>query len=707
MNAPEPREAGNPRLRQVRTFIEQAESVQPDVMQMLLGALRGRLVLGAILGSLLGLVIGVLIFLAVNPVFQSSGMMRIIARESKILYNDADDSRVRLFESFAAAETNYLSSRPVLERALSKLHAQDLPDVPSDISKLATMLTIEGKKGLITIAAKNESAALAAAAVNGVVDAYTELRLEQTEGQQNFRVQELAAREKALLTQLEAIDKTVLDVGKEYGQVAIAEAHKNKIAQIGEISGRIDELTTTLNQLETVGYNLDADAGDAEIRRTMLLDQSMANMTYDRAKRAAEVVSLAKRYRAGHPKVEAMNAEILVLDKAIDERRMQIATLGRTGALTQRDQSEKQSVDELRNLLSKLQDRRASLEGEAIDLNARMVRLAYLKEERGQTRANLDQTRGALEEVRVESRNASPGVTEIVARGGVPDRPYEDKRKAMAMVGFMGGLGIGFALIALLGLLRPTIRSEKDIASLGASVASAGAFTSAEDPVHSLRNMLHLALSRHDSSRGRILAVIGAGKEQGVTTLARALAHSFHQSGSRTALVDGHLVKPDISTMYAGAHDKGLTDWIFGSRTDPLPVMRDGGITLLPAGYSPEIRDHSISPRDVRHAMEMLAEDHDIVITDCGVAKQVLSSALFTAHCDAVLLVLRRGISQAEARSAAAAVLATSRKQVLVVLTGEPDAAIPAWMMNVINAGLRPISATALKLKQQLMKRKG
>ena len=83
--------------------------------------------------------------------------------------------------------------------------------------------------------------------------------------------------------------------------------------------------------------------------------------------------------------------------------------------------------------------------------------------------------------------------------------------------------------------------------------------------------------------------------------------------------------------------------------------------------------------------MEKLAEEHDIIIADCGAAKQVLSSTLFAAHCDVVLLVLRRGIPLAEARSAAAAVLATSRKQVLVVLTGQPSTTVPAWAMNAAN----------------------
>lgn len=705
--APEPREAGNARIRQVRTFIEQAESVQPDLMQMLIGALRGRLLLGAALGALLGLAGAIMIFMTVTPVYQSQGLIRIVARESKILYADTDDSRLRLFDSFVAAEVNYLGSRPVLERTLVRLQAQAVPNMPGDVGDLAKMLQVAGQKGLVTITAKSGAGATAAAVVNGVLDSYAELRLEQTEGQQNFRAQELSTREKSLLSQLQAIDKTILEVGQEYGQDAIAKAHINKIAQIDEIGRRIDELTTTINQLETVGFAVDADTGNIEIQRSMLLDNSMASMTYDRAKKAAEAVSLAKRYRSDHTKVISAIAEIEVLDKAIEERRAQIQVLGRTGALTQRDQTEKQSVDELQALLSKLQERRKALETEALDLNARIVKLAYLKEERSQTRSHLDQTRGALEEVRVESRNASPGVTEVVSRGSVPDRAFEDKRKAMALVGLMGGLGLGFGLIALWGILRPTVRSEKDIAFLGASVASAGAFASAEEPVHGLRNMLHIALSRQESARGRIVAVIGAGPEQGVTSLARTLALSFQQSGSRTALVDGHLAKPDLSAMCGASGGRGLTDWILGSRTDALPLTQTAGIALLATGSNPDIRDHSLSPQDLRHAMERLANEHDMVIADCGVARQVLSSTLFAAHCDVVLLVLRRGTALAAARSAAAAVLATSRKQVLVVLTGKPDNAVPDWAIRSLAEGHKAIVSLGRKLQDIRTKEKG
>ncbi len=105
----EPQDSPNARLRQVRAFIEQVEPAQFDLMQMLLGALRGRMVLGALIGLLLAILFAAGIFFTTKPVFQSQGLMRIVARESKILYANSDDSRLRLFDAFVAAEVTYLT----------------------------------------------------------------------------------------------------------------------------------------------------------------------------------------------------------------------------------------------------------------------------------------------------------------------------------------------------------------------------------------------------------------------------------------------------------------------------------------------------------------------------------------------------------------------------------------------------------------------
>ncbi len=699
----EPQDSPNARLRQVRAFIEQVEPAQFDLMQMLLGALRGRLFIGALLGLLLGTLIAVAIFVATKPVFQSQGLMRIVARESKILYANSDDSRLRLFDAFVAAEVTYLTSRPVLDRTLRNLQASNIkPGWPEEVGDIAKSVNITSQKGLVTISGKSGSGATAAALVNGLLDAYAELRLEQNETRQDFRTSELTGREVTLLDQLQAIDAKILEVGQEYGQDAIAKAHVNKISQIDEVSVRIDELSSTITQLETVGFATDADTGDADIKRSMLLDNSMASMTYDRAKKAAEASSLEKRYKADHPKVIAAKAEIAVLDKAIESRSQQITMLGRTGALTGGGEEKKeQSVDELKSLLRKLQERKDTLETEALDLIGRIVKLGYLKEERAQTRERLDETRRVLEEVRVESRNALPGVTEVVARGSVPDKPFEDKRKAMAMVGMMGGLGMGFGLIAVWGMAFPTIRSESDIAGLGKSVIAAGALGSPHESVDKLRASFHLALSRSTGTMGRTVAVVGGGKDSGATTLASALARSFVQTGARTALIDANLRNRALTANLGLEDAPGITDWMTASRPEIIPLTQSDGLTLLAAGKNHTVKDNAMAPRDVSQILEALAAANDIVVVDCGAANRVLSSTLFAAQADLAVLVLRRGTSLGEARVAVASILAASRRQILVVLSGRPASPVPGWISKAASASAEAFAAKLKKLRDK------
>jgi MinD-like ATPase involved in chromosome partitioning or flagellar assembly len=140
-------------------------------------------------------------------------------------------------------------------------------------------------------------------------------------------------------------------------------------------------------------------------------------------------------------------------------------------------------------------------------------------------------------------------------------------------------------------------------------------------------------------------------------------------------------------------------------RVDVLPISLDQGVTVLPAGTGHTVRDHTLSPLDVHHAMEVLAKDHDVIIADCGAAKQVLSSTLFAAHCDVVLMVLRRGIALKDARSATAAVMANSRRQVLVVLTGPLPSLLPAWAERPFRVLRSRSGKLKLKLQNRLKRR--
>ena len=113
---------GNPLLAQIHDFIEtDSDEVSIDPIGLVRRAVRGRLkqilsvtVLVAVLVSILG-------YLMVKPAYLSSGMVRVLPREAKILYTDSDDSRLRLYDAIVTAETQLLQSRPILETALKEL----------------------------------------------------------------------------------------------------------------------------------------------------------------------------------------------------------------------------------------------------------------------------------------------------------------------------------------------------------------------------------------------------------------------------------------------------------------------------------------------------------------------------------------------------------------------------------------------------------
>ena len=118
----QPTRVGNPMLAQVRDFID-ADEAPPalDPIGIARRALRGRERRVALMTLLVALLAAIMAYLAIKPSYQSSGMLRVLPREGKILYSDSDDSRLRLYDAFVTAEMQLLSSRPTLEAALQHL----------------------------------------------------------------------------------------------------------------------------------------------------------------------------------------------------------------------------------------------------------------------------------------------------------------------------------------------------------------------------------------------------------------------------------------------------------------------------------------------------------------------------------------------------------------------------------------------------------
>jgi succinoglycan biosynthesis transport protein ExoP len=650
-----PRVIGDPRLHQVKDFLDEQAPPPANPLLVVIRSFRGRGTPIGVLAVLLSILFGVAAYFAISPKYQSQGLIRVAARVPKVMYADPNDPRLRLFDSFVSAEVTYITSRPVLKRALNVLleDVQLSDDEAMDISDLSKMISVRKDKGLITVSALTPNPKQASLTVNTLLQAYTSLHTEASSQAQSIRERQLIGREKELLSKLTDTNAKILEVGEEHGTASIAKAHLNKVTQLEEVDHRISEIVTTIAQQEAQESTTAFDTGDAEIKRVTVLDKAMADMTYDRAKRAANLESLKLRYEDDHLSIVGLIAEIAVIESAIESRRQQIVTLGNTGALTSGgEDQEKDSIAGLRALSSKLKTRRSDVSIDAKRLNSKLIELTFLKEEHREIRKMLDETRRALEEVRVESRNSLPGDIEVIAYGGTPKYPLEDKRKKLAIAGAGFGFISAFALVALGSMLSSRLRYSDDLEfSIGeSSVLSVLPHSDQSEDffrnsVHRMRNSLQLA---DEVDRGHrrtmVLAVCSAHPGSGVSKVAQTLADSFCVAGLNTVLVDGDLNQSTLSQRLNLEGVPGLSDAISAGKLDALSHIKEvSQLHVLPAGYDDSVCDEHLSLSHVRRVVDDLCDLYQVVVIDAGPFEDNLSANLITALADQVMIIVRSG----------------------------------------------------------------
>jgi uncharacterized protein involved in exopolysaccharide biosynthesis/MinD-like ATPase involved in chromosome partitioning or flagellar assembly len=659
LEALQPGVVGNPMLTQVRDFIDNDEAPAAlDPLGIARRALRGREHRVALLVALVALFAAVCAYLAVGPVYQSAGMIRVLARESKILYADSDDSRLRLYDAFVAAEVELLQSRPVLEVALASLQARSdsLAVVPGDVGDLAAMLGIVAKKGLVSVAARSPDPELSAAAVNAVLGAYEASNEAARRRHYDVRRDELSTRQTELQKTLAALGGEYLEIGGEHDIGTLSKAHVAKTAQLEVLEERIAELDNTISQLQSTG-GAGADVGSIEIQRATLLDQATADMTYERAQRMAALETLRSRYRPSHPRLRAAESELAILESAIAERREQIATLGKAGALTGSGSgATQQSLDDLAMLKDKLLARREATRNEAADLNSKLVRIGAIVAEQTRLAELLRETKRALDEVLVENQNDLSRAVEIIARGKVPDGAIEDKRKPAALgAAVFGGLG-SFAIVILGTLLRRRLRFSDDLDSRSSGLLAAVSpeecgSAQALAAMRKLRNEFDLRWPS-GSTEPFVIGVLGTQPGAGATRMSAALGMTYAAAGRKVLLVDADPAGNGLSRLHAVEQGPGLVAVAQGRTTLAAAVSllaADGGaLHLLAAprsvggagidGAAPEL-----AVDGMRRLLHAARADHDVIVLDLGALAAGAQSAVGAALAERVLLVTACG----------------------------------------------------------------
>lgn len=615
-----------------------AEANAPHPLVALRRVMRGRWMLAAGTALVLGSVLGLGGFLTGRQVYESQAILRLYPQEANILYRTADDSVLKTFDSFVKAETTYVASGPVMGRAVDLLRprfAEKTAEMTA--TDLSQAVAVKRVDSLIVLTMRSQDPAFAAGSLQAVLSAYMALKSEGESQRSAVRLAELQGREATLVQRQAEIRQEILAVGGEFGVDALTKAHVEKVAQIEAIAARKAEVEATLASLRAKSGTSSADMSDDEIMRATLLDRALADLNFDRAKREAELATLLTRYSDESRAVQDKRGEIAVIDQAMAERREQIKVLGQTGALTDTSNaSPEASIAEIEALLDKVTGQLALARQEARDLNAKRATLAALELDAADNRKLLDETRAALEVIRLETGRELPGYSVIMAPPEVAEKPAEDSRKLLAVAGMALGAVLAFGGALLAGLLSPALRHSDRLGALAGRlpvkcVVRAPVLTAGQ--ADQLRNAIKLRHLRSPRPAGGAQVIAVLRPETGsVAPNALALAESFARSGLKTLLVEA-----DLTLAPTGA-TAGWREALLGKAVQPAAVQPR--LWRLGAGADADLDSGAVGVLALRQALLALRDGHDVVVLSCGGLAADLSCQLLLAESDLALAEL-------------------------------------------------------------------
>jgi capsular exopolysaccharide synthesis family protein len=136
----------------------------------------------------------------------------------------------------------------------------------------------------------------------------------------------------------------------------------------------------------------------------------------------------------------------------------------------------------------------------------------------------------------------------------------------------------------------------------------------------------------------------GDGKSLTAANLALTMAQQFQQ---RVLLVDADLRQPSIHRLFGLASTPGLSDVLVGSAlmNEALVTLRDHHLSVLPAGTLPSQPAELLGSVAMRQTLDRLGTQFDRIVLDMPPAVPLADVQIALSAADAVVMVVRAGVT--------------------------------------------------------------
>jgi len=310
------------------------------------------------------------------------------------------------------------------------------------------------------------------------------------------------------------------------------------------------------------------------------------------------------------------------------------------------------------------------------------------------------------------------GQVEIVDLAEVPEHPIAAGRARKLTIGLLLGLILGFGAAVLKDGMNTSIRRRDDLERIlqvpglavipqFASVNGRGrlaralpsrATRSNGQGSHRAAGLVTVHDARSSGAEAyrtlrtnlifsqavqtlRTLVVTSAAPSEGKTTTAANLAVSFAQQGMRVLIVDCDLRRSRLHRLFSVPREPGVTELVLG-QVEQDSVVRETAVTglyVLASGQLPPNPAELLGGERMRATLASLSEAFDLIVLDTPPLLAASDAAILGTLADGVVLVVRAGVTEADAGQQAIQQLASVGARVVGAVLNDPDSKLQTY----------------------------
>ncbi|HEY3697187.1 polysaccharide biosynthesis tyrosine autokinase [Phenylobacterium sp.] len=386
---------------------------------------------------------------------------------------------------------------------------------------------------------------------------------------------------------------------------------------------------------------------------------------------------LEARYGPRHPDVINSRATTVELEQQVQAEVKRII-----GSLENDVTASQGRLDSLRGSLG-------GAEGMLAQNKSKQVGMGELERNATAKRTLYETYLARLQQTSTQAGLATPDAI-VVTRAKLPGGPSEPNVPYNLILGGIGGVSFGAALVGLLELMHTGMRTGVQVEKV-LDEPYVGAIPMLRKPNSNpinavLENPLSLfsesfrqlqVLMQHAFGDGaiKVIAITSALPGEGKTTTSICFARAACRAGARVLLVDCDVRMHSLTHAMGISASAGLLEALSGG-IDPMSlIVRDpaGRVCVLPLSEGSQPLDNLLGSPAMGRMLDRLRPHFDLIVLDCPPVLAVADASAVAHRADGVLFLVRWQSTPAKAAHYALEALRSAEARIAGVVLAQVD----------------------------------